>query len=223
MRALARLLRRTGFFCWMTRVIARQLLLVRHGCVAPEFSGRYVGSTDCDLDSRATGELQTLAALLEPLRPAKCLHSPLLRACRTAEILCATLGVDSQADDDLREIDFGLWEGLTFDEIASDWPAEVEAWARFAADFTFPGGQCVADFLAQIGRAAERLTVDPAETVMAVAHGGVIKSMICRFLGLEPWQYVLFAVPYATCVVIDLQDGRGVLAGLGLTGLKEEC
>ena len=48
--------------------------------------------------------------------------------------------------------------------------------------------------------------------MLAVTHGGVIRAMICHLLGLEPRHYVLFEVDYAAAVVIDLFDGRGVLA-----------
>ena len=50
--------------------------------------------------------------------------------------------------------------------------------------------------------------------MLAVTHGGVIRTMICHLLGLEPQQYVVFEVPYAALVVIDLFDGKGVLAAL---------
>jgi broad specificity phosphatase PhoE len=53
-----------------------------------------------------------------------------------------------------------------------------------------------------------------AQTVLAVTHGGVIRAMICHLLALEPRQYVAFDVPYAAMVVIDLFDGKGVLAAL---------
>ena len=201
--------------------MARQLLLVRHACIAPELGGRYIGSTDCDLGPEASGQVQALSAFLRTRPPATCFFSPLLRARRTAEMLCAGLGIDSRVDADLREVDFGDWEGLTFDQIACGWQEEVEAWARFSPEFTFPGGERVGDFLSRIHRVAKRLANDPAEVVLAVAHGGVVKSLICHYLGVEARQYLLFRVPYATCGVIELHDVRGVLSGLGLTGLGE--
>ena len=50
--------------------------------------------------------------------------------------------------------------------------------------------------------------------MLAVTHGGVIRTMICHLLGLEPRNYLAFDVPYSAMAVIDLFDGRGVLAAL---------
>ncbi len=79
-------------------------------------------------------------------------------------------------------------------------------------DFAFPGGESLQGFFERIASAADRMVRDPADTVLAVTHGGVIRAMICHLLGLEPRNYVLFAVDYAAAVVLDLFDGSGVLA-----------
>ena len=110
---------------------------------------------------------------------------PAPRAAQTAEILRSATGCAPETDPDLREIDFGRWEGKMFSEIRDSSPEDVERWARFAPDFAFPGGESMRDFLDRVGRAADRLAADEAETVLAVTHGGVIKIMLCHLLGLE--------------------------------------
>lgn len=57
--------------------------------------------------------------------------------------------------------------------------------------------------------------------MLAVTHGGVIRAMLCRLLGLSPRQYVLFEVGYAGMAVVHLYDGKGVLAGLENAGDEE--
>jgi broad specificity phosphatase PhoE len=117
-------------------------------------------------------------------------------------------------DADLREIDFGAWETRTFAEAAGDDPALVDRWAAFSLDFAFPGGESVEGFLRRVHGAAQRLVQAEAPTVLAVTHGGVIRAMVCHLLGLEPRHYLAFDVPYSGLVVIDLFDGKGVLAAL---------
>ncbi len=120
-----------------------------------------------------------------------------------------------QVDADLREIDFGQWETRTFAEAAGDDPSLVDRWARFEPGFRLPGR-------GKRGRlSVSRSQLRPsawshaeAQTVLAVTHGGVIRTMICHLLGLEPRHYVAFDVPYAALAVIDLFDGKGVLAAL---------
>lgn len=117
-------------------------------------------------------------------------------------------------DPELREIDFGQWENRRFAETAAVSPALVEQWARFDTDFTFPEGENVGQFLRRVRAAADRLIGTSADTVLAVTHGGVIRTMICHLLGLDPRKYVVFDIPYGGLAVIDLFDGKGVLAAL---------
>jgi len=198
--------------------MACQLLLIRHANIAPQYAGRYVGSTDVPAEPHGLQQARELAKLVRSRRPGRCFCSPLVRARQTAEVICESTDLRAQVDDDLREVDFGQWEGKTFDEIAAENPETVDRWADFSEDFAFPGGESVGSFLARIGRAARRLADDSADVVLAVTHAGVIRGMICHLLGLPSRHYLLFAVRHATCTTISLADGKGVLSGL-----NEQC
>jgi alpha-ribazole phosphatase len=192
--------------------MAKRLLLVRHARVAADHAGRFIGSTDLPLDDFGQSQCRGLAARVADLAPRRCYSSPRQRCTQTAEALAGGLAI--ALDDGLREIDFGRWEDCSFEQVRSSDPDLVERWATFAPDFVFPGGEGLAEFLSRVRAAADRLIDDPAETVLAVTHGGVIRAMICYLLGLDPRQYVLFQVGYAALAVIDLFDGQGVLAAL---------
>ena len=141
------------------------------------------------------------------------LCSPLLRTRETAGIALGA-GRDLHHDDDLREIDFGRWEGMSFAEIAAADPAAVDRWAALDEDFAFPGGEGIGAFRERIGAAAGRIAADPAGTVVAITHGGVIRLLICRFLGLDYRHYLLFDVRPASISEIRIEGGRGVLTRL---------
>jgi len=197
--------------------MADQLLLIRHAGIGPTWAGRYVGRTDLPLGPDGLREAQGLAALVQSRKAGCCFSSPLARAAETARTIAQAAGLAVEVDQDLREVDFGRWEGRTFAEIAAADPDAVARWAAFGADFAFPGGESLAAFLDRVSLAAERLAAHPAKVVMAVTHGGVIRTMICRLLGLDPRSYVLFSVRTASAATIDLYEGRGVLSGLNET------
>lgn len=155
------------------RGMASQLLLVRHANIAPQYAGRYVGSTDVPAEPHGLQQARELAKLVRSRRLGRCFCSPLVRARQTAEVICESTDLRTQVDDDLREVDFGQWEGKTFDEIAAEDPETVDRWADFSEDFAFPGGESVGGFLARIRRAARRLAEDSAGVVLAVTHAGV--------------------------------------------------
>ena len=192
--------------------MTKRLILVRHAEVELRYAGRFVGSSDVPLSDLGLRQAAALARSLRKNRVDQLFASPLRRAVQTAEFLQQ----DIQIDPDLREIDFGRWEGRSFQEIsASGQQEQIDRWSSFDPTFSFPEGESLGAFVDRIARAADRLANGPDETVVAITHGGVIRAMICRLLGLSPEKFVLFNAKRASITTVDLFDGRGVLAGLG--------
>jgi broad specificity phosphatase PhoE len=198
--------------------MAKRVILIRHGDLGEACRGVYIGRTDVPLSEGGKRQAAALAGEIGRLDGAHILCSPLLRSRETAEI--AIGAVDAcDIDSDLREIDFGRWEGMGFTEIAAaDDPTAVERWAALDEDFAFPGGESIGDFSKRIGAVARRIAADPAGTVIAFTHGGVIRYLICRFLGLEDRHYLLFDVRPGSVSEVLLDGGRGVL-----TRLNDRC
>jgi broad specificity phosphatase PhoE len=217
--------------------MSSRIVLIRHARIAAGHEGRLIGSTDVPLGPEGERQAAWLAGRVGRWSPGRCFASPMLRCRQTAAAMFASMypapGTDTQRwsvcrreqrhtecagyifDPDLREIDFGQCEDRTFQEIARDDPSLAARWAAFEPDFAFPGGDSIGGFVRRVCGAADRLAAEPAETVLAVAHGGVIRAMICHFLGLEMRNYVLFEVAYAATVVIDLFDGPTEPVGKG--------
>jgi alpha-ribazole phosphatase len=190
----------------------KRLLLVRHARITSNHIGQLIGSTDVPLDPLGEAQASSIASRVMRWSPEVCFCSPMQRCRQMAAIIVPQL--PPQFDPDLREIDFGHWETKTFAEAASQDPSLVDRWAAFHDDFTFPGGESVGDFLHRVRAAVDRLIHAEAQTILAVTHGGVIRTMICQLLGLESRQYLAFDIPYAAMAVIDLFNGKGVLAAL---------
>jgi broad specificity phosphatase PhoE len=195
--------------------MARQLILIRHGAVEERFEGRFVGSTDAALSPAGLRQAGDLAAWLAGKKPGACFSSPLQRCIATARAAVAGLPLQLEPDPDLREVDFGAWEGLSFSDIAGKDAAAVDRWARFEPGFRFPGGESIADFTRRIGAAADRLAALPQETVVAFTHGGVIRFMLCALLRLDPRSYAAFEIRPAGVAVLALFEGGALLQNLG--------
>lgn len=201
------------------------LLLVRHGEVEGSRPGMLLGSTDLSLSEAGREQAFRLREVLPVAEASRLVCSPLARTRETAAL--AVGGAESaeskdkvevdgriEVDPDLREVDFGEWELSSFEELNREQPALVQAWSEFQPDFGFPGGEKLADFASRIERAAGRLAAGDGETVIAFTHGGVIRALICHFLGLSLRHYLLFDIAPASITTLRLWGGRGVLAGL---------
>ncbi|MGA2331584.1 MAG: alpha-ribazole phosphatase [Syntrophales bacterium] len=201
--------------------MARKLLLLRHGDIGKQYQDRYIGSADVSMSPLGHQQVRAIRALLGKERPSQCISSPMMRCRETAAVVMETADMDFTVDPDLREIDFGRWEGMDFGEIQKAFPEEIDRWAEFKADFAFPGGDKIGDFQERVVSVAERLATNPADTILICTHGGVIRLLICHFLGLQPWHYILFKVKHASLATIELFNGSGILAGLNETGQVE--
>ncbi|MDD3814672.1 MAG: histidine phosphatase family protein [Desulfocapsaceae bacterium] len=189
-----------------------RLILLRHGRTG--LSGRYVGSSDVPLSEEGRKQILDLRSNLDALEIDGLLASPMLRCTQSADLL--GLGLPMQLDPDLREIDFGRWEGKTFAEIEAQDPELVQHWASGTDDFCFPGGEGMVGFTSRVDAVKNRLLVSDAGTLLLVTHGGVIRSLICGLLGLSQRNYLLFQVAKGHYSTIDLYDGGGVLTGFNL-------
>lgn len=126
------------------------------------------------------------AKLLAGLRPDLLISSDLTRARRTAVELSGLTGLEVHHHEGLRETYAGEWQGLTNSEIRARFPEQYEAWAKGEA-VRRGGGELateVADRSVPVVLAAvEKLPVDG--TLVVVSHGGTIRTMIGRLLGME--------------------------------------
>jgi broad specificity phosphatase PhoE len=199
--------------------VPQRVVLIRHATTQmmaaphdrPLSSGR-----DATLSAAGRRQAALLAGRLASFGDGLCLSSPLPRATETAHIATEALGRRFEIDPHLREIDFGDWEGLSFEEMVHRDPDRLAGWARFAHDFAFPGGERLGDFLDRTRIVARRVAaLDRSATL--ISHGGVIRTLLCLLLGLDPRHYLLFGVDCASITQVDLFGDRGVLVRLNDT------
>ncbi len=156
-----------------TRVIA-----VRHGETAWNVASRVQGQLDVPLNARGEWQVRRLAKAVADEAISAVYASDLLRAWQTALAIAEPLGLAVVADAGLRERGFGVFEGMTFQEIRERWPALSDRWRRRDPTFGPEGGENLIDFSARCIAAASRLAAaHPGETIAVVAHGGVMDCL----------------------------------------------
>jgi broad specificity phosphatase PhoE len=200
-------------------VMAQRLILIRHGAIGAKRRGRFIGS--CDVPLSRAGQAQAerligLPGLMGRLDQAHFYVSPQKRARQTAQAVLGRRGGEMVIDARLREIDFGQWEGLSFEEARADHPRLVGLWAKGGLSFAFPGGERLRDFARRVRGVGREMARDPAETVVAFTHAGVIRYLVCHYLGFTFKRSVLFQIDYASVTTFHLFEGKGVLTGLNV-------
>src|SRR5215469_8686261 len=160
-------------------------ILLRHGDTRLSPEHRFSGRRDVPLSASGTRQARAAACRLATSSPIDAVvSSPLLRAVATAAIAARELGLTAVIDDDLRETDFGDWDGFTLAEIQQRWPAAAAAW-RYDPEQAPPGGESFAATEHRVNRACDRLLRDHGgQTVLVVSHITPIKILLCRALGV---------------------------------------
>ncbi|MEV7034215.1 histidine phosphatase family protein [Streptomyces sp. NPDC093272] len=189
------------------------VFLVRHGETEWSRSGRHTGWTDLPLTERGRQEARGLAPLVRSQRLAAAFVSPLERARRTAELIGAP---DATVDADLREWDYGGYEGVTTAEIQRTRPG----WFLFT-DGVAPGPpEHPGETPEEVGERADRMLakVEAALAgaeggVLLVAHGHFLRVLTARRLGLPPADGALFQLETGTLCRLGTEHGRPVIAG----------
>ncbi|MEQ4719712.1 bifunctional RNase H/acid phosphatase [Nonomuraea sp. B19D2] len=160
--------------------VATSLLLLRHGETELSVERRFSGRGDAELTPNGLAQAAAAAERLsrEPYRPDVIISSPLKRARQTAEAVAQRTGLDIEVDEDLRELDFGAWEGHTFTEVQRHWPAELAAWLA-DPETAPPGGESFASTARRVQAAGERLVERyEGKTILAVSHVTPIKMLL---------------------------------------------
>ena len=160
-------------------------VLLRHGDTQFSPEHRFSGLRDVPLSASGTRQARAAADRLATGPPIDALvSSPLQRAVRTASIAAGELGLTAVIDDDLRETDFGEWDGFTLAEIQQRWPSAAAVWSRDPEQAP-PGGESFAATAHRVNQACDRLLRDHGgQTVLVVSHVTPIKILLCRALGV---------------------------------------
>ena len=193
-----------------------RLVLVRHGETDWNVERRVQGHSDTTLNENGRDQARRLAATLAEETFDLVVASDLDRAQETAR-LGLPAGTPMETTPDLRELNFGDWEGLTGPEIEADAPGSLgQTWRGWGEA---PNGESLAAFAERIDRVVVRLREELGDgTALVVAHGGTLRVLICLAMGIavdRAWQFQL-----ANTAVSELElfpDGA-VLSRLNDTG-----
>jgi alpha-ribazole phosphatase len=180
------------------------IYLLRHGEVVGAETRRFIGHLDVPLSALGERQCVAQAARLKRAGLAAIFSSDLVRARRSAEIIGAPHGLTPTLVPALREMDMGRWDGLTAAEIRAREPAAFADWMARVGEFPFPDGESVPDLLARVGPAFDTIVTTHRDRAVAiVAHGGPIRALLCRALGLPPARLLAFGQDYGALTVLE--------------------
>lgn len=190
--------------------MAGTLYFVRHGKVD---ANGFIGHSDPPLNSEGIKDVEKLRPKVAEHDFDQIYSSRMRRCTETASLL----GLEApQIRNDLIEVNFGDWEQLTFEEIARESPELVDGWANRESDFAFPGGEAISAFHQRMKTLGKSLFSDPADSLLLITHGGVIRHLLCYYLGLSMFDYLKFEIETASLTHLHLHSNGATLNSLNV-------
>jgi alpha-ribazole phosphatase len=212
------------------------LYLIRHGETEGAEVRRYKGSIDVPLSANGIRQMERLSLHIADLENRRkgviekmprgsgdaenrnypgitavyCSH--LSRAIKSAELIAKPHSLKPVIVPALRERNFGVWEGMSFDEIKEKYPEEFTAWAGNPLAFSPMEGENTMEVKDRVINAMNEIIQNHSgERIAIVSHGGVIRVILCYILGVPLENMFRFEQDYAALNIIEFWDAYPVV------------
>lgn len=186
-----------------------RLFVIRHGETTLSSEFRYVGHMDVDINENGIAQMNKLKERFHKEEINALFCSDLIRTIKGAEIIAAYHNIEPLACPDFREINLGVWEGLTRDEIIERYPQEYHQRLQDLAHYRIKGGESFKDLQLRVMKKLSTILNElKNKNILLVAHGGVNRVILFDALNLDLQQLTRIDQAYGCVNIIDYyEDG----------------
>jgi len=208
-----------------------KIYLIRHGETEGAETKRYKGHINVPLSEKGIRQMERVAEYIVGATPCGCpgqaqrpartqgiaglssvYCSDLSRAVKSAELIAEPHGLKPVIMPELRERNFGIWEGMTFDEIKGKYPEEFVAWTGNPLKFSPMQGESTIEVrdraLKVFNEIVEKHT---GHNFAIVSHGGINRVILCELLGVPLENIFRVEQDYGCLNVVELWDNYPVV------------
>lgn len=201
-----------------------RLWLIRHAEVEARYQGVFGGRIDMDLSPRGHEQAFTLAKYLHQ-RPFDALYaSPMKRVQQTLAPLVVNGVPKPVILPELREIDFGDWTGLGWNEVREKFKISAFAWLEQLECGGIANAECAETLRDRIEPCFRRIVQDhPGQRIVIACHGGVIRMFLALVLGWPLSKMSAFDIEYASLTQVALFPHKARLQLVNFTPWRESA
>jgi len=176
-----------------------EILFIRHA--ETDMAGTFCGHSDPDLNERGHTQVGKLIDRLRGEDIGAVYTSDLRRARTTAGTISKFLAVDCIVRSTLREINFGRWEGRTWNDIEQQEKDYAHRWVAEYPNLPAPGGEDIIEFEKRVLNEVQFLsTLIGAHNIVVVTHAGVLRTVLCTLCGCSTEDAWKQTKPYCSVV-----------------------
>jgi alpha-ribazole phosphatase len=189
-----------------------RLLLTRHGQTDWNIARRYQGQSDTPLNEKGIRQAEQLAKRLSTETIHAIYASDLSRAMNTAKAIAVFHSLHIHPDARLRELSFGDWEGMTYEEMSAHSPELFDAWMKDALNISTPNGETHQQLAERVQAAFDDIKArHKDETILIVGHSGSMQTLLSLTLGVDLSRYWQFRISQASLSEMTVYEDNVVL------------
>jgi alpha-ribazole phosphatase/probable phosphoglycerate mutase len=193
-----------------------RLFLIRHGnTIDDDTKPVYKGRIDIPLSKKGASRMRGAAAFLSAFKLDRLYTSTLSRSLESGRIIAEAQGLDVEPTHAFDEIDFGVWEGMSFNEIMEQYPEELRTWLADPGVNPPPEGEPFRAARARAMRGLKKIIAGhTGKNIGIVAHAGILRIMIFSLLDMRLRKIFRMGQGYGAINIINIHDDGRTVADL---------
>lgn len=184
--------------------VTGRIILVRHGAPIAAAKGVVYGKLDVGLSEDGKAQIAETVRWLKKIDLSAIYASPRIRAAESAKLAAAQFGLHVAVENRFAEIDFGDFEGASYDDVKNRFPEIYDLWMTRPTEVEFPNGESFSAMRRRVLKAIKELTMRHTNQTAAVfSHGGVNRIVLAEALSLPTENLFRLDQNYGCANVID--------------------
>ena len=195
-----------------------KLILVRHALTVDNQKSRLSGHIDSSISEEGKEQIDKITNYLKDFDIDKIYTTTSSRTKDTVKKLSELKSIEIIEKESLKEISFGDFEGLTFDEIKDKYPKEFQYMIEKGYEYKYPNGESLIDSYNRVCIELDNIISNNDDrTILICSHGGTIRNIITYLISNSYKYHWNFKIDNGSVTILEVQDGFTVITAMNNT------
>ena len=195
-----------------------KLILVRHALTVDNQKSRLSGHIDSSISEEGKEQIDKITNYLKDFDIDKIYTTTSSRTKDTVKKLSVLKSIEIIEKESLKEISFGDFEGLTFDEIKDKYPKEFQDMIEKGYEYKYPNGESLIDSYNRVCIELDNIISNNDDrTILICSHGGTIRNIITYLISNSYKYHWNFKIDNGSVTILEVQDGFTVITAMNNT------
>ncbi|MCC0634377.1 histidine phosphatase family protein [Clostridioides sp. ZZV15-6388] len=199
-----------------------RLILIRHALTTDNEKGRLSGHINSYISEEGKLQINKITKYMSSESIDKIYTTPSSRTKDTIEKISKLKSIEIEERENLREISFGDFEGITFEEIKVKYPKEFEKMIEEGSNYRYPNGESLIDSYERIAKEIDNIILENDDylnrkTILICSHAGTIRNIITYLISGGYKYHWNFKIDNASITILEVDNGFTVINKMNFT------